>query len=54
LLGAGLNGVRFELQATDHPPSQEQRSGITAERLVQVAEQIEHGWKHPQWDANQF
>lgn len=44
----------IELQQTDHPLSLEQRDGITTERLVQLAEKIQHGWKHPQWDANQF
>lgn len=44
----------IELEATDHPLSQEQQNGITVDRLAQIAEQIRHGWKHPQWDANQF
>lgn len=44
----------IELQPTDHPLSQEQHGGISVERLVQIAEQIQHGWKHPHWDAHQF
>ena len=44
----------IELEPTDHPLSIEQRNGISVDRLVQIAEQIQHGWKHPQWDANRF
>jgi hypothetical protein len=42
----------IELQPTDHPLSLEQQCGITIERLVQIAEQIQHCWKHPHWDTN--
>lgn len=44
----------IELQPTDHLLSLEQRNGITVDRLVQITEQIQHNWKHPLWDANQF
>ena len=44
----------IELEATDHPLSEEQHKGITRGRLVQITEQIQHAWKHPQWDANPF
>ena len=44
----------IELQLTDHPLSHEQRNGITTDRIRQIAEQIEHSWKHPLWNAGQF
>ena len=40
----------IELEQTDHPLSKDQRSGITTDRLIQIAEQVRHGWRHPQWD----
>ncbi len=43
-----------ELEPTEHPLSKEQRGGLTAARLVQIAELIQHGWKHPEWNINQF
>ncbi len=37
-------GVRpfLELEATDHPLSQEQANGITVARIQQIAEQMHH------------
>lgn len=42
----------IELEPTEHPLFQEQRNGITHERVVQIAELIQHGWKHQQSDTN--
>jgi hypothetical protein len=44
----------IELEPTEHLLSKEQRCGLTVERLVQIAELMQHGWRHPQWDVNQF
>jgi hypothetical protein len=41
----------IELQPTEHPLSLEQRNGITQERVIEIAEMMEHGWKHPEWNA---
>lgn len=43
---------RIELHASDHPLSVEQRTGITEARLIEIAELVEHGWRHPQWNEN--
>ncbi len=49
-------GVRpfVELQQTEHPLSQEQQNGLSRERLVQIAELVQHGWKHPDWNISPF
>jgi hypothetical protein len=44
----------IQLEATDHSCSHEQRTGIAAERLTEIAEQIHHGWKHPQSGTNPY
>jgi hypothetical protein len=42
---------RIELQPTDHPLSPEQRNGMTVDRVIEIAEKMQHGWKHPKWNA---
>jgi hypothetical protein len=44
----------IELEPTNHPLALEQRSGITEARLIEIAELVRHGWKHPRWDENAF
>lgn len=44
----------IELQPTDHPLAVEQRGGITENRLIEIAELIEHKWQHPRWDEDHF
>jgi hypothetical protein len=44
----------IELEPTDHPLAVEQRTGISEARLMEIAELMEHGWKHPRWSENQF
>lgn len=46
-------GVRpfIEVEAVDHPLSAEQRDGISVKRVIEIAEKVEHGWRHPLWDA---
>ena len=43
----------IELEPTEHPLAVEQRTGITVERVRQIAELVEHGWRHPEWNSNQ-
>ncbi len=44
----------IELQPNDHPLALEQLNGIAFGRVIQIAEQMQHGWKHPEWNANKF
>lgn len=44
----------IELEPTDHPLAVEQRCGITEERLIEIAERVEHKWRDPRWDENHF
>jgi len=41
----------IELEPTDHPLAVEQRIGISVERVQEIGELMEHGWRHPEWDA---
>jgi len=49
-LSVGLRPL-VKLQHTDHPLSLEQQNGITVDRVIEIAEKMEHGWKHPEWNA---
>jgi hypothetical protein len=40
-----------ELQPSDHPLAIEQQHGITSERLIEIAEKMEHRWIHPDWNS---
>jgi hypothetical protein len=39
----------IQLEPSDHPLMIEQQQGITFDRVIELAEQIEHQWKHPAW-----
>jgi hypothetical protein len=41
----------IELQPSDHPLVMEQQHGITSERLIEIAEKMEHKWIHPDWNS---
>lgn len=41
----------IELESTNHPLAIEQSQGITVDRLIEIAEKIEHEWRHPLWKA---
>lgn len=47
----GLRPV-IELEPTDYPLAVEHRTEITEERVIEIAERVEHGWRHPRWDEN--
>lgn len=49
-------GVRpaIELQLSDHPLSVEQRTGVSSERLIEIATKIEHLWRHPKWNSGHY
>lgn len=44
----------IELEPTDHPLAVEQREGISEARLIEIAESIEHKWRHPHWNESAF
>jgi hypothetical protein len=44
----------IDLEPTDHPLAIDQRTGITVDRLIEIAEQMEHQWLHPEWDKTGF
>jgi hypothetical protein len=44
----------IELQPTEHPLAVEQGTGISTQRLMEIAENFEHMWQHPDWDAGRF
>jgi hypothetical protein len=37
------------VQRSEHPLSLEQRNGISMDRVLDIAEKMHHGWKHPAW-----
>jgi hypothetical protein len=39
----------IELQLSDHPLSLEQRNGIDMDRVIEIAEKMQHNWRHPEW-----
>jgi hypothetical protein len=40
----------IELEPTEHPLAVEQRACISEVRVLEIAELMEHGWQHPEWD----
>lgn len=41
----------IQLEPSDHPLSIDQHRGITSERLIEIAGQMEHKWTHPEWNS---
>jgi hypothetical protein len=49
-LRVGLRPL-VRVERSNHPLSLEQHSGISTDRVVDIAEKMQHGWKHPDWNV---
>lgn len=45
---------RIELQPDNHPLYEDQQRGITLARATELAEQMRHGWQHPEWATKDY